>query len=219
MKKNKIQLIIFSILIAFVSNCSTMERVDDPSSASKKPGLVMIVFFASQKWDEKILPRALTSMHLGIPGGQKIKSIPNKDLGFAYAGNYRYIFSNLEPGMVYAIKKVEVFDAKQNTEFTINFKNDFAEQLPVSVESGKIKFLGVYAIKNDGDKFEVVDGVEDYHKFKDSYMWLEYFEERVFGKNEKTQLGAYKHMLDEFIVNQKDGYWKEVAEGIRKNLN
>jgi len=234
--------------IIFLGGCSASVQLRNPSGGNSKPGAIALSTFMltgdvnnrdndryyyvfDVKLAEEVSPGKFVEVE--FPKAEKSSFFGPYVNDHVVLKNTGHVITGLNPNKTYILTYGKTAFIHYRTQYTIGMSvdpNKSKNVLVIRPEPGKIKYYGIYAFvrnsdwkvnegeENDFDEEEIFlhKGDEILKKTKVDTSILPY----TYGLwGERTEKGAEKYLLKEFISSQSDDYWVDLAKNRLKEID
>lgn len=225
---------LFIVLLSELFSGCAFYQLRGSSSENPKPGAAaMCVYYREKRFIGEVSSDVYNINFVENIGNnryaniRRVDSSDDKITDFLSVNQYCFIVTGLKAGTQYSIDRSRTTYVEGNVQYFINIELDpetAFKSIPIVVESGKIKFLGVYMFdaivvekgslfKADKKSVQIVDGNE---YLKDFFQGTK--ANYIYGKYEKSVRGAEANLLSSLLVTHTEGYWHDIAENRLKEL-
>ena len=216
LKKYYLLFLVFFLLFS----CTKFTKLN-PAKRNKNPSVILYYLYAPINQYVAYFPtgkKSLNSVAARYAGmDQDGKLMYSEDLiEMQQHGDLKHAVITYNEKNIYSFKSFYYTDGYLNVFVNLD-QLEFLKNFPFPFKPGGINFMGILTFDEWRSEVRIVDGFEYYENNKHKFADLKNFEKNVFGKYERTRLGAYKNILDQFIDTQ-EGYWKKIAEDERSKI-
>lgn len=227
------------IVILNISGC-TFEHLRKPTAENPRPGAVSfcMIYRESRTIGEHItgvyglnfVQSVGGGKYTGIEGFEDDPYAKSKERNVLRVNGDCFVVTNLRPGVNYSLNRMMTSYEEGDTQYIITIELDpvnFHQSIPITVESGKIKFLGIFAADaiivqkaqflgpKEKRAVKIVDGnpILTQNPLAYAYRMM------LYGKFDQNNAGAEKNLMTALLrYHPKEGYWHDLILKRMKEL-